>query len=163
MPAVRWTTADQWHVTLRFLGEVGDEEVGRGKAALDSLRPGGRNARVTAVGGPGLELLSPTVWCLPIAGLDELANAVRGSTAAIGAPVGDRPFRGHLTIARGKGLAPLATLPAVRFSASWPVEALTLVASELHPGGARYRVIHRVSLDGVSDRCEGGAVPDGVG
>ncbi len=26
-PGVRWTTADQWHVTLRFLGEMEDPDL----------------------------------------------------------------------------------------------------------------------------------------
>lgn len=163
MAALRWTTADQWHVTLRFLGEIGGEEVERGKAALDRLGSRGRMARVAAVAGPALELLSPTVWCLPVAGLADLAEAVCRSTAEIGAPVGDRRFRGHLTMARGKGVAALAAAPAVALTASWPVDEVTLVASELHPRGARYRVIHRVPISGRSDRGEGGAVADDVG
>lgn len=160
LPGVRWTTPDQWHVTLRFLGEIDGEDIERGKAALAVLGPDGRDQGVTAVGGPALERLTPNVLCLPVAGLDELAGAVRRLTAGIGAPVGDRPFLGHLTIARSTRSASFGRAPGAIFSATWPVEEVTLVTSDLHPQGARYRVIHRVALVGPSDRGEGGAVAD---
>jgi 2'-5' RNA ligase len=35
---LRWSTADQWHVTLAFLGEVGDEARGRLVRELAQVR-----------------------------------------------------------------------------------------------------------------------------
>jgi 2'-5' RNA ligase len=148
LPGWRWATEDQWHVTLRFLGELGAEEVERGKTALQRLGPFGRGEAITAVAGPALKRLGPAVLSLLVAGLDEVAAQVVVRTASIGAPPGDRPFVGHLTLARaarrGTGVAP----PLVSFSASWPVDEVTLVASTLRPDGARYQVIGRYSLAG---------------
>lgn len=146
-PGIRWTTEDQWHVTLRFFGEVGDDEVEDGKTALSKLGSAGLKGPPRAVAGPALARLGSSILCVPVAGLDRLAASVGRLTAGIGMPVGDRRFRGHLTIARAKGVNPLPPVP-VAFLASWHIDEVTLVASRLHPDGARYQVISRVALTG---------------
>jgi 2'-5' RNA ligase len=143
---VRWTTADQWHVTLRFLGDVvGDD---RGKITLDRLGSLARTAPVTVTAGPAVVPLGPSVLCLPVAGLDDVAAGVGHATAGIGTQVGKRPFRGHLTIARLKDGVAAPSSAWAALSASWEVDEVTLVASRLHPTGARYEVIGRVPLAG---------------
>lgn len=139
-PGVRWTTAAQWHITLRFLGSVTGAELAR----LDeAMAEAARRPPPTAVAGPALTRLGPAVLCLPVAGLDPLAAAVIERTAAIGEAAGDRPFRGHLTIARaGRGVDPRPAA-AVPFSATWTVEEVTVVSSTLHRDGARYDVVSR--------------------
>ncbi len=137
---VRWTTGDQWHVTLRFLGEVA--EVERPRHALEMVRAG----PATAVAGPALERLGTSVLCLPVAGLDALAGEVLGATAGMGASDGP-PFLGHLTVARGRRGVDLRSLASVPVAATWPVEEFTLVASRLHPAGARYEVLARYPVD----------------
>ena len=145
-PGLRWTTEDQWHVTVRFLGEVSAGDVEGVKAALGRLGPGGRAGMVTATAGPALERLGPSVLSLPVAGLEEMAAAVSDLTAGYGQPAGGRPFRGHLTIARAaRGVDPRPPLP-VPFAATWEIAEVTLVASVLHPAGARYEVIARYRL-----------------
>lgn len=150
-PGVRWTTEDQWHVTLRFLGEIGEEQVQGVNAALEAPAPVGRVKPVTAVAGPALARLGPSILCVPVSGLDELAAAVMAATATVGdvPSVPDRPFRGHVTVARarrGVRLAPAPPGAVVPFAASWPVGEVTLVASTLHPAGARYQVVGRYPL-----------------
>ena len=145
-PGLRWTTEDQWHVTLRFLGEVTGDD--RGKKTFDGLQSIGRNRPATARAGPAVVPLGPTVLCLPVAGLDELAADVGRATADIGAPVGKRPFRGHLTIARLKEGARVPPSAWAALSASWNVDEVTLVASQLRPTGAHYEVIGRIPLEG---------------
>lgn len=131
---VRWTTREQWHVTLRFLGRVDDPAPVLGALAEAAL------PRARGVLGPRSERLGRSVLCLPAAGLDELAAVVRAATAGVGAPEG-RPFRGHLTLARSRhgGVGSLAGQPLV---AEFPVEEVSLVRSHLHPDGARYETIH---------------------
>lgn len=135
-PGVRWTTSDHWHATLQFLGEVADVE--RPLRALELVR-----ARpATAVAGPALERLGSSALCLPVAGLDELAAEVMGSTAGL-VPPDPRPFRGHLTLARGRRGVDLRPLASVPVTATWPADEFTLVASRFHPQGARYQVLAR--------------------
>jgi 2'-5' RNA ligase len=107
-------------------------------------------AEVVAEAGPSLGRFGWRVLHIPVAGLESLAAAVVGATAAIGMPPEPRPFHGHLTLARSRGrgrptvdLLPLAAVP---FAARWPVEELTVVESVPGGGGSRYSVVARRSL-----------------
>jgi RNA 2',3'-cyclic 3'-phosphodiesterase len=173
LPGVRWTTPDQWHVTLQFLGEVADpDEV---TAAVE--RVGAPPA--TAIIGPESERLGASVLCLPVAGLDVMAARVVAATAEIrrrarrspgsagsgegsagsgegsassgegSASSGEgRPFRGHLTLARARRGATrevLRRLAPVALSGVWDVEEITVVTSTLGGTGSRYRIIGRIA------------------
>jgi len=146
-PGLRWTTSDQWHVTLRFLGAAPPVPAGdRLDAAPGLLGRGG--GPVTARLGPASAWFPRRrVLQIPVAGLDALAAAVVAATADTGDPDPGVPWRGHLTLARMRGGAPgPSELAGTRVEASWPVEEITLVASELDPAGARYRIVRRVPL-----------------
>ena len=147
--AVRWTTEAQWHVTLRFLGAVSEND-----AVADVLAavPGLLDARgvrsVTATLGPasawfpGRRLLQ-----IPVDGLEALAAAVEQVTAPWGEPAEDRPYRGHLTLARVSGAARgPSSLAGAPVRAEWAVEAICLMASTVGPGGARYTPLATVPL-----------------
>jgi RNA 2',3'-cyclic 3'-phosphodiesterase len=136
VPGVRWTTADQWHVTLRFLGEV--EDPGPVAAALD----GASLAPATATVGPRVATLGRGVLMVPVAGLDALAGAVISATAGVGRPPEDRPFRGHLTLARARPGASVRGLAGAAVAATFPVDDVRLVRSRLGRGGARYEDVH---------------------
>ena len=138
---VRWTTPDQWHVTLRFFGSVDDPDGGKG--ALSQL---GFPEPVVAQAGPAVSRLGPSILCLPVAGLESLAAAVVAATADIGEPPEDRAFRGHITLARGKRGVNLKPLAGEPFEATWSVDAVTLVASDTRPDRAHYSVLASVPL-----------------
>jgi 2'-5' RNA ligase len=144
-PGLRWTTEDQWHVTMRFLGEISATEQETAGAALNAVAAA--SGPVAATAGPTPRRLGSGVWALPVDGLDGLAGRVEAATGGIGrSPRGRRPFHGHLTLARGRAPAALAGLAQPRVAARWAVEELTLVRSELHPAGARYQVMGRWAL-----------------
>jgi len=136
---VRWTTPDQWHVTLRFLGSMQDAE--DGKRALTRVAPVAGPDEPVAVAGPTVVRLGPSILCVPVAGLEDLAAAVVAATAGLGEPPPERSFRGHVTLARAKRGVDVRALAGQSFSAEWPVSEVTLVASETRPSGARYRVV----------------------
>lgn len=142
-PGVRWVPPENWHVTLRFLGEA---DVAHAVAALDRLEAGPAEAVV----GPAVTLLGRSIACLPVAGLDDLAGAVRRATADVGQPPDPRGFDGHLTLARRRGRARLPT--GARFQARFEVSEVTLVGSDTLPTGAEYRVLHRRPLAPPSPR-----------
>jgi 2'-5' RNA ligase len=140
---VRWTTRGQWHVTLRFLGRVDDSLVDDVVHALRSVEvPPGTVASL----GPATARFGQRVLHVPVDGLDVLAARVVDATASFGEPPEDRPFRGHLSLARvgrGAGRVDLRPLCGASISASWPVMAFELYSSQLHPHGARYTVVER--------------------
>jgi 2'-5' RNA ligase len=132
-PGLRWTTRDQWHVTLRFLGRVEDPE-----SVQDALQDLGWLPATTASAGPSTAKLGASILCVPVAGLDELAVAVAEATTGQPPP---EPYRGHLTLARAKRGVAIRDLAGVPFTAAWTVDQFSLVESETHPDGARYQVV----------------------
>jgi 2'-5' RNA ligase len=134
-PDVRWTTRPQWHVTLRFLGEVADPVPV--VAALDAAPLAGCEATL----GPAVARLGRGVVMVPVGGVEALAGEVAAATAAIGPPPERRPFAGHLTLARVRR-GPLRDLVGERVDMRFPVVDVRLVHS--HPGrdGARYEDLH---------------------
>ena len=136
---VRWTAPDQWHVTLRFLGSMDDAE--EGKRALAGVAPVAGPDEPVAVAGPTVVRLGQSILCIPVGGLQALAAAVVAATAGLGEAPLERPFRGHVTLARAKRGLDVRALAGQSFSAEWPVGEVTLVSSETRPSGARYRVV----------------------
>jgi RNA 2',3'-cyclic 3'-phosphodiesterase len=150
-PGLRLVGPDQWHVTLRFFGDVDDDLM---PGLLDAL-----TRAAATVGSVRCEVGPATAWLdggrvlhVPVAGLDAVARAVREATGPIVPDLesGPRPFTGHLTVARSRrgrrdGPDP-AALAGVPFVASFDVEAFDLVASELTPEGPRYTTLARLTL-----------------
>lgn len=99
LPGVRWTAPERLHVTMRFLGDC-DE--GDAVAALSALRL----SSAEVVLGPAVERLGRSVLVVPARGLDDLAAEIIAATRHLGQPPPDRPFTGHLTVARYKGRPP---------------------------------------------------------
>jgi 2'-5' RNA ligase len=153
--SLRWTTPEQWHVTVRFFGEVPEDDLegpGGLRAALDTVpallaeeAPG----PVEAVLGPAVAWFpGRQVLQVPVGGLDAVAGALSRATGGWGTPP-DRPFRGHLTLARARGGArgPASLAGAVLW-ARWVVGEIVLYRSVLGPDGSRYGALHRVALAG---------------
>lgn len=137
-PGIRPVPEQNWHVTLRFLGQASVDEV---RAALSGADLPPARARL----GPVIERLGPRQIVVPASGVDELARAVRSATVDLGAP--DRhPFRGHLTIARTKPKAP-SRLVGLPFVAEFEIAEIALVESELRPTGAVYTTVARVAIE----------------
>lgn len=132
---VRWTTPDQWHATLRFLGEVDDP--GPVVAALDAAPL----AATEAVVGPRVAALGRGAVVVPVAGLEDLAAGVTAATAALGARPEARRFRGHVTLARVRR-GPVRDLVGEEVAASFPVREVVVLRSHLGRGGARYEALH---------------------
>jgi 2'-5' RNA ligase len=151
---LRWVRPEGIHITLKFLGGVDAERVGKIEAALTAtIEPfelrlafdklgnfGGNRARVLWIGLEG-----------DVAGLSELAERVDNALEPLGLPRERRPFAAHITLARVPEQLPAAVrreLPGLlaRYSPRpLPPMILTevsLMRSELGPGGSRY---HRLA------------------
>lgn len=126
------------HVTLAFLGERPEEEVGAiGEAVAACAAPVrglslGRPAALGRGRALSIDLADPHGDCAA------LQSRVSAALAAIGAYQPEqRPYRPHLTVARGdrvrvRGLPPLPDL------GEFDGTAVTLFRSHLGRGGARY-------------------------
>jgi len=132
---VRYTTREQWHVTLRFLGEADETEA---QAALERVNA----APCRATLGPQVSRLGRNVVVAPVAGLESVAAAVAAETADLGTPPDARPFAGHVTVARLRRRGSCRIAGAL-ISAEFGVEEVVLMRSRLHPDGARYDTVAR--------------------
>jgi RNA 2',3'-cyclic 3'-phosphodiesterase len=144
----------QWHVTLRFLGDV---EPGIVPALLGAL------GSVATIERPVVARLGPmtawfgrgTVLQVPVRGLDGLAGAVRRSTVGLvpATSTHEPPFKGHLTLARGNRRRRLdaparAALAGIDVAGTFNVGDVDLVVSEPTTAGHRYRSLGSVPLGG---------------
>lgn len=161
VPGVRWTSPAQWHVTLRFLGDVADGEVGAVVDALEGCRSalapvevvladrlGQFGRRVLHAGLVGLEGWAAVVAGLALPG----SGSTRARSRSAAARSGDgRPFAGHVTLARSRrpsaALASLAGQPLPADGPrSWVASELTLVRSTLGRGGSTYERVFAITL-----------------
>lgn len=141
-PGLRWTNAEQWHVTLLFMGSVAGPAVAGVTAALLALKA----PAATAVLGPVTRRLGRSVLVVPVTGLDAVAGAV--AAALPPGPEAGRPFVGHLTLARTsgrRGVVP-ASLAGTRVAGRWDVTEVALVRSHLARTGARYETVATVAV-----------------
>lgn len=101
MPGARWADADQFHVTLRFLGDV-DNSVAREFAAeLETITVEPFELRLVGVGAfGGNEPRSLWAGVAPSEALSELARAHERAARNAGLPPETRNFMPHVTLAR---------------------------------------------------------------
>ncbi len=151
-PEFRWSSADNLHITARFIGNV-DRELVEGIAD-----------RLGQAAGPPFELalgqvgqfkrsrLARVVWLSLVGGVDQLralASRVEGECRDAGLEPERRAFQPHLTLARarpraGAALPELPPLPPVE---AWTARELVLYWSHLGKGGAVHEPIRRIRLD----------------
>lgn len=137
---IRWSDPADLHLTLRFLGPVGVDEV---TAAIDRLQP----LPVAEVRlDPVVERLGRAV-VIPAHGLEALAGEVRRATATLGRP-DDRPFVGHLTIGRLRGDRSDGVVLAQPPAATFEVRSLELLSSRPVDQGHRYHLVRAWPLTG---------------
>ncbi|HZU72704.1 MAG TPA: 2'-5' RNA ligase family protein [Acidimicrobiales bacterium] len=138
---LRWMGQDNWHVTLRFFGNVERDEAWEALASARLPAP-----PVVAQMGPATTLIGSGVLCAPVGGLHGLAAAVESATAGVGMPPRPGRFRGHLTLARARDPRYLRPLVGTPLEATWTVGEVTLVSSRTRPDGAHYTVEEFCSL-----------------
>jgi 2'-5' RNA ligase len=103
---IRWVTAENVHLTLKFLGEVSEDRVAEVCVGVDGAADG-VDAFEMRVGGFGA-FPNPrrpnVIWSgiEPSPTLGELQERVEAELSSIGFPREDRKFRPHLTIGRAK-------------------------------------------------------------
>ncbi len=145
----------RWHVTLRFIGEVGEDLV---PALSDAVQAAARG-----VPGPVRCRIGPsTAWFgrarvlqLPVEGLEEVAQRVWTATTPLlrvsASAEGEHSFQGHLTLARARGRVgadAVAALGSIPFEGMFDVAHIDLVRSEPSPQGHRYTTLARSVLGG---------------
>ncbi len=146
--AVRWVKEENLHLTLKFLGDVQDDEVRDVDRALKEVNSPPMSLSVSDLGYFPPKGKPRVVWAGLAGDIDALvglAADIEARVGPLGYPPEQRAFRAHLTIGRVKGPRNLDQLtlaiqkrggqlstPAV------DIDAFTLYQSELGKGGPSY-------------------------
>ncbi|HEX4493702.1 MAG TPA: RNA 2',3'-cyclic phosphodiesterase [Acidimicrobiia bacterium] len=141
----RWTTRDQWHLTLQFLGTRVDLD--EAAALLRGVRAEPPTMRLGGLGGFPSAKRANVLWVGAVEGAREL-RVLAASVADVMTPLaGDPdalPFHPHLTVARLGRHADLrdaigATRRPDPVGPRWTVDRVVLFESVTASTGAQYR------------------------
>ncbi len=149
--AVRWTRPDQFHLTLRFLGDVPVAGLEQLKESVNVVCISARPLQLRAEGiGFFPNPHSPRVVWVGIfdqAGLlVDLQKQIETAVRPFAAEPGAENFAGHVTLGRLKNLKPpdtrklaaLAQTVKDRTFGKWTAHEIEIIRSELSPAGARH-------------------------
>jgi len=156
-PGIKWVPPENIHLTLKFLGNVADQDIPEICAAVSRAAsecspfsfsvgtcgsfPPNRPARVLWI---GITEGQPE--------LKQFAKRVDHWVNKLGFPLEKRAFSGHLTLARirqsnaGKAVSHAAEQTAVDNLGVQTVSAITVFQSDLRPGGPIYTPLHHAPL-----------------
>jgi 2'-5' RNA ligase len=136
----RFVRPENWHVTLRFLGNADPNDV------AEVLNRAKFEPTVVEL-GPAVDIGNGGVLFIPATGADAIAAEVSRVTRGLGdEPVRPR-FLGHVTLARMKKQANMPRALGELISAAWEPMEVALVESNLRPDGARYDTLATWSLE----------------
>ena len=148
----RLVPPENWHLTVRFLGNVGQVTRERLLAELDQIDLG--PAFEVALGDLGAfprPARATVLWLALDKGrerLTELNALAEHSSQTVGLAPEDRPFSPHLTLSRIRPeldvRADLASYRRVPFQ--WTASRLVLYESHLGRGGATYQPVENFAL-----------------
>lgn len=148
---VRWTTAENLHVTLEFLGELNEEQLRQVQDILRTAtmgRPAFNYWLDNLDGFPNLA--RPKIITLKIGEEHYASRKLRDDIFAklfAARLIGEtHTFTPHLTIGRLKKDWAGIVFPAKINQLTWPVERLDLFKSELRHGGPVYTLIESFKL-----------------
>lgn len=153
---MRWVAPKNLHLTIRFLGEISEEQLGRVFSAVSQAAregPGPFTLHVEGIGAFPSTNQARVIWA-GVSGdhkpLTQLYERVQARLHDVGFPVEKRPFRPHITLARLRNPAPLS--PELRRLAkqsfgSWRIDTLQVMESKLKPTGAEYIVRQQYALE----------------
>ena len=142
---LRWTRREQWHITLRFLGEVGDavEVVSAVEAAAASL------ARAEATMADETARFGRSIVHVTVGGFGTWAATIAAATGELGSHRPEsRPFHGHVTLARNRAgdIRKATGLPLPPGRRTWAATEVCVVRSRLSPAGAEYETVASISV-----------------
>lgn len=158
LDGARWVRPEQFHVTLRFLGEVDTETGRRIGEALASVREPGFSLRFAGAGRFPPRRSPRVLWVglEPEERLVSLHSRIERGLSEIGFAAEEKPFSPHLTIARlREGVASSDVDEwlgrAGEFRAGpFPVSRFFLYSSVLGSEGARHSREREYELAGES-------------
>lgn len=143
---------ENWHITFRFLGSIGEVAYERVLAELDSVDLG-RSFRIGLgeLGAFPQPRKATVIWMGLSKGterLHELAEISEEAAQAAGLAPNERPFRPHLTLSRVRPAQDVSRLveEAPAMDIEWRCESVVIYRSHLGRGGASYEPLETLLL-----------------
>ncbi len=164
--SIRWVRSEGLHLTLKFLGEIEQDQLPEIFTALETALSGRPSFgfRLSGLGGfPNLR--RPRVLWIGVPQghepLRELAGVVEKALIPCGFAPEKRPFSAHLTIGRVRSpqgiQAVLERLPDIEYdSGPIPAGAVKVMKSLLKPTGAEYSALKIIDLEAAAREDAGG-------
>lgn len=152
-----WTRPEGIHLTLKFLGEIGEQLVPEIMGALTLALCDAERFRlgIEGVGTFPNPVSARVVWCGIVGDVEKLVAvqaAVEHALVGLGLERDARPYAPHLTLGRikrirdrARWLKGLEEVGSTRLP-GFDVAAVRLISSELRPTGAVYRELGCVPL-----------------
>ena len=142
-PGGRPMPRQNWHLTLRFLGNVDPDQRACLERAAARIRVAPFALTLDHLGswrGPGVAWLAPSAIPTHLTALNAASEA---AALACGLAADERPYRPHVTVARKAPARETTELPE---AVPWKATAFSLMASRRDSRGAVYREVSRWPL-----------------
>jgi RNA 2',3'-cyclic 3'-phosphodiesterase len=141
LPGAKWVDAGNYHLTLRFIGEVDEGAAADIDVALTRIRAPRFDVTLASIGHFGLRML--WVGIERNAALQHLHEKIESAVSRLGFPPEERRYTPHVTLARLKGvsegrLQAYLGAHALYRAAPFAVDHFSLVASYLTKSAAIY-------------------------
>ena len=154
VPGARWSSREQMHLTLRFIGDVDGREAVAIDDALSTITAPSFPLVLKTVGQFGGR--NPTaLWAgvEPNDALFHLERKIESALQRVGLPAETRKFTPHVTLARLKGTSrgrvmDFLTDHALFACPPFDVRGFILYSSQLTPNGSIYRAEKAYQLGG---------------
>lgn len=156
LPGADWVYSEQYHLTLRFLGEVDHEAFLSVRAGLGGVSARSFHVALKGIGLFPLRGAPDTLWAgvARNEALASLRHKIESALGRQGIPPDTRKFFPHVTLARvrscqeewiGRYVAEnaLFSFPEI------PVQGFNLYSSRLTPEGSVYTLEESYPLDGI--------------
>jgi 2'-5' RNA ligase len=155
MTGLSWVKPENMHITVRFLGDLGEDGVRR---AGEAARRGAAGHAIFRAGlgplGAFPSLKRPRVlWTGLQEGAEDsiaLARDVNRTLEREGFGPADKPFKPHITLARvrehAQGVEAFERYLPPALPAAAAFDRIVVMKSDLHPAGARYTALEEIRL-----------------
>ncbi|MDX2265889.1 MAG: RNA 2',3'-cyclic phosphodiesterase [Hyphomicrobiales bacterium] len=151
----KWVEPANYHITLRFAGDVTNEQAGDFADALADIEAGAFDVEINGLGSFGGDK-PRSVWAAmtPCEALLRLQKLTERAARTAGLPPETQNYTPHITLARlnhalASEVAHYLQTAGARLRFTFPVKRFALFSARAHQGGGPYVVEETYSLYGA--------------
>ncbi len=159
-PRLKWVQQENYHLTLKFLGDVEERKIEVLKKNLQKATIGLKPISITLHGlGAFPKVQNPRVLWIGVregaSSLKRLHRSMEEGLRELGFPKEEKSYHPHLTLARCRKSIPAGLTEGIlRFSMdelTFNADHITLFKSRLTPRGPLYTKLQSIGLEGIKE------------